>query len=90
MWTSTGNYCLHGITREVTIELCSENGIEVLEKDFSLLEAYAAEESFVTGTFGGLRQVAEIDGRIIGNGQLEPVTEKLQRLYQERLDKECE
>lgn len=74
----------------MTIELCSENGIEVLEKDFSLLEAYAAEESFVTGTFGGLRQVAEIDGRIIGNGQLGPVTEKLQRLYQERLDKECE
>ena len=90
VWTSTGNYCLHGITREVTIELCNENGIEVLEKDFSLLEAYAAEESFVTGTFGGLRQVAEIDGRIIGNGQLGPVTEKLQRLYQERLDKECE
>ena len=90
VWTSTGNYCLHGITREVTIELCSENGIEVLEKDFSLLEVYAAEESFVTGTFGGLRQVAEIDGRIIGTGQLGPVTEKLQRLYQERLDKECE
>jgi branched-chain amino acid aminotransferase len=90
VWTSTGNYCLHGITREVTIELCSENGIEVLEKDFSLLEAYAAEESFVTGTFGGLRHVTEIDGRIIGNGQLGPVTEKLQRLYQERLDKECE
>jgi len=90
VWTSTGNYCLHGITREVTIELCSENGIEVLGKDFSLLEVYAAEESFVTGTFGGLRQVAEIDGRIIGTGQLGPVTEKLQRLYQERLDKECE
>ena len=90
VWTSTGNYCLHGITRAVTIELCNENGIDVLEKDFSLLEAYAAEESFVTGTFGGLRHVAEIDGRIIGNGQLGPVTEKLQRLYQGRLDKECE
>jgi len=89
VWTSTGNYCLHGITREVTIELCNENGIDALEKDFSLLEAYAAEESFVTGTFGGLRHVTEIDGRIIGNGQLGPVTEKLQRLYQERLDKEC-
>ena len=90
VWTSTGNYCLHGITREVTIELCNENGIDALEKDFSLLEAYAAEESFVTGTFGGLRHVTEIDGRIIGTGQLGPVTEKLQRLYQERLDKECE
>ncbi len=89
VWTSTGNYCLHGITREVTIELCNENGIDALEKDFSLLEAYAAEESFVTGTFGGLRHVTEIDGRIIGNGQLGPVTGKLQRLYQERLDKEC-
>lgn len=90
VWTSTGNYCLHGITREVTIELCNENGIDALEKDFSLLEAYAAEESFVTGTFGGLRHVSEIDGRIIGNGQLGPVTGKLQRLYQERLDKECQ
>ena len=89
VWTSTGNYCLHGITREVTIELCNENGIDALEKDFSLLEAYAAEESFVTGTFGGLRHVTEIDGRIIGNGQVGPVTERLQRLYQERLDKEC-
>jgi branched-chain amino acid aminotransferase len=89
VWTSTGNYCLHGITREVTIELCNENGIDALEKDFSLLEAYAAEESFVTGTFGGLRHVTEIDGRIIGDGQLGPVTKKLQRLYQERLDKEC-
>jgi len=90
VWTSTGNYCLHGITREVTIALCNENRIDALEKDFSLLEAYAAEESFVTGTFGGLRHVTEIDGRIIGTGQLGPVTEKLQRLYQERLDKECE
>jgi branched-chain amino acid aminotransferase len=89
VWTSTGNYCLHGITREVTIELCNENGIDALEKDFSLLEAYAAEESFVTGTFGGIRHVTEIDGRIIGNGQVGPVTERLQRLYQERLDKEC-
>jgi branched-chain amino acid aminotransferase len=89
VWTSTGNYCLHGITREVTIELCNENGIDALEKDFSLLEAYAAEESFVTGTFGGIRHVTEIDGRIIGNGQVGPVTERLQLLYQERLDKEC-
>jgi branched-chain amino acid aminotransferase len=89
VWTSSGNYCLHGITRAVTIELCKENGIEVFEKDFSLLETYVAEESFVTGTFGGLRHVSEIDGRVIGNGELGPITRKLQRLYQERLDKEC-
>ena len=89
VWTSSGNYCLHGITRAVTIELCKENGIAVFEKDFSLLETYVAEESFVTGTFGGLRHVSEIDGRVIGNGELGPITRKLQRLYQERLDKEC-
>ena len=90
VWTSTGNYCLHGITRQTTIELCKENGIPVYEKDFSLVEAYIAEESFVTGTFGGLRNVAEIDGRQIGDGQLGPMTKKLQTLYQERLDRESE
>lgn len=90
VWTSTGNYCLHGITRQTTIALCKENGIPVYEKDFSLVETYIAEESFVTGTFGGLRNVAEIDGRQIGDGQLGPVTKQLQELYQERLDKECE
>lgn len=89
VWTSTGNYCLHGITREHVIDICKESGIEVFEKDFSLLETYVAEESFVTGTFGGLRHVSEIDGRIIGNGELGPVTKKLSELYQQRLDKEC-
>ena len=89
VWTSTGSYCLHGITRAVTIELCQANGIEVFEKDFSLLEAYAAEESFVTGTFGGIRYVSEIDGRIIGTGEMGVVTKKLQQLYQQRLEEEC-
>jgi len=90
VWTSTGNYCLHGITRSVTIELCKENNIDVFEKDFSLLEAYSAEESFVTGTFGGLRHVSEIDGRRIGTGELGPVTRRLQQLYQARLEEECQ
>lgn len=89
VWTSTGNYCLHGITRETTIELCQENDIEVYQKDFSLVETYIAEEAFVTGTFGGIRQVSEIDGRVIGDGELGPITRRLQELYQERLDREC-
>lgn len=89
VWTSTGDYCLHGITRELTIELCKENGIEVYEKNFSLLEAYMAEESFVTGTFGGLRHVSEIDGREIGDGNPGPITQKLTELYQQRLEQEC-
>jgi branched-chain amino acid aminotransferase len=89
VWTSTGNYCLNGITREVVIELCKENGIAVFEKDFSVTETYCAEESFVTGTFGGVRHVCEIDGRIIGDGKLGPVTQQLQNLYDQKLDKEC-
>jgi branched-chain amino acid aminotransferase len=90
VWTSTGNYCLHGITRAITIELCKAHGIEVFKKDFTLIEAYAAEESFVTGTFGGHRHVSEIDGRTIGTGELGPVTKKLQQLYEEKLDRECQ
>lgn len=89
VWTSTGSYCLHGITRALTIELCKANNIEVFEKDFSLIEAYSAEESFVTGTFGGIRHVSEIDGRITGTGEMGPVTQKIRSLYQERLDEEC-
>nr|WP_319492180.1 aminotransferase class IV [uncultured Desulfobacter sp.] len=89
IWTSTGDYCLHGITRENVIELCRANNIPVREKNFSLLETYVAEESFVTGTFGGLRHVSEIDGRAIGNGTCGPVTQKLQQLYEEHLNKDC-
>ena len=90
VWTSTGDYCLHGITRGTVIKLCRENGIPVREKNFSLLETYVAEESFVTGTFGGLRHVSEIDGRHIGNGKPGPITEKLQKLYEEKIDRECD
>jgi len=88
VWTSSGKYCLHGITRGVTIELCRANGIPVFEKDFSLMEAYSAEEAFVAGTFGGLRHVAEIDGRTIGDGRLGAVTRQLRALYLKRLDDE--
>lgn len=90
VWTSTGKYCLHGITRQNIIQICQENSIEVYEKDFSLIEVYSAEESFVTGTFGGVKPVSQIDGRIIGTGKKGPVTEKLGKLYLELLDRECE
>lgn len=89
VWTSTGKYCLHGITRQNIINLCNENGIEVYEKDFSLVEVYSAEESFVTGTFGGVKPVTEVDGRVIGTGQKGAITEKLGQLYNQLLEKEC-
>jgi branched-chain amino acid aminotransferase len=81
VWTSTGDYCLHGITRANVLRACREAGIPAFEKNFSLTEAYSAEEAFCTGTFGGVVPVREIDGRTIGDGVPGPMVAKLQQLY---------
>jgi len=82
VWTSSGRYCLPGITRGNVIELCRANAIPVFEKDFSLTEVYGADEAFVTGTFAGLVPAVEVDGRTIGTGRRGPMTERLRSLYQ--------
>jgi branched-chain amino acid aminotransferase len=89
VWTSSGDYCLGGITRGKVIELCEQNGIPVRQKNFSLTDVYGAGEAFVTGTFAGLVPVREIDGRVIGDGRRGPMVEKLQQYYGEMLDREC-
>ena len=89
VWTSTGNYCLRGITRGNIIDLCGENGIAVFERDFSLVDVYGANEAFVTGTFAGVTPVTEIDGRIIGDGRCGTMTQQLQGLYRELIDGIC-
>lgn len=81
VWTSTGQYCLNGITRRIIIELCRANGIPVHEKPFSLTDVYDADESFVTGTFGGLTPVVQVDGRKIGDGAQGETTARLGDLY---------
>ncbi len=83
VWTSTGDYCMNGITRAKVIELCRSNGIPVFEKNYSLVETYSADEAFLTGTFGAQTPVGQIDGRMIGDGKLGPVTQKIQTLYKE-------
>ena len=90
VWTSTGKYCLHGITRGNIIQLCKENGIPVYEKDFSLVDVYCAEEAFVTGTFSGVKPVSTVDGRVIGTGEKGPITEKLGNRYAALVDKVCQ
>jgi branched-chain amino acid aminotransferase len=65
VWTSTGQYCMNGITRGTVIRLCHEHALPVFERDFSLTDVYGADEAFVTGTFGGLTPVAVVDGRVI-------------------------
>jgi branched-chain amino acid aminotransferase len=83
MWTSSGKYCLGGITRGLVLEVAREAGIPAIEKDFSLTDVYGAEEAFVTGTFAGIVPVREVDGRqLTCRG---PMVERLQRLYAERV-----
>jgi branched-chain amino acid aminotransferase len=89
VWTSSGDFCLGGITRGNVIRLCEQNDIVVRQKNFSLTDVYGANEAFVTGTFAGLAPVAEIDGRVIGDGRRGPMVEKLQQLYLAMLEAEC-
>jgi branched-chain amino acid aminotransferase len=88
--TSTGQYCMNGITRGNIIRVCRESGIPCFEKNFSLFDVYGADEAFVTGTFGGLTPVTEVDGRIIGNGSFGPVSRKLFDLYKGLIRREVE
>lgn len=81
VWTSTGDYCMNGITRGKVIGLCRANGIPVYERNFSLVDTYGADEAFLTGTFGAQTPVGMIDGRVIGTGQIGPVTERIRGLY---------
>lgn len=88
VWTSSGDYCLGGITRSNIIKLCQENGIPVFQKNFSLTEVYGAEEAFVTGTFAGICPVTTVDGRQVDKAD-RSVIKKLQALYKEMIDREC-
>lgn len=83
VWTSTGDYCMNGITRQKVIDLCRANDIPVFERNYSLVDTYSADEAFLTGTFGAQTPVSEIDGRQIGSGTIGPVTERLRQLYKE-------
>ena len=83
VWTSTGDYCMNGITRQKIIDLCRANAIPVHEKNFSLVETYSAEEAFLTGTFGAQTPVGSIDGRQIGTGLMGPMTARLRGLYKQ-------
>ena len=83
VWTSTGEYCLGGITRANVLEICREAGIPVFEKRFSLTDVYGADEAFTTGTYAGVVPVRELDGRVFGEGRRGPMVERLQALYQD-------
>ena len=88
VWTSSGDYCLDGITRRSIIDLCKAEDIPVYEKNFSLTDVYGADEAFVTGTFAGVAPVVEIDGRTIGTGKPGDMVARLRRLYLAKIERE--
>jgi branched-chain amino acid aminotransferase len=87
VWTSTGDYCLAGITRGNVLRLCRDAGIVARERNFSLTDVYGADEAFVTGTFAGVAPVTAVDGRDISRGR-GPMVERLQRLYLDLVERD--
>ena len=81
VWTSTGDYCMNGITRQKVIDLCRANDIPVFERNYSLVDTYGADEAFLTGTFGAQTPIGAIDGRTIGSGELGPIATRIRELY---------
>lgn len=88
VWTSTGQYCMNGITRHNVIRICEDHGIPCYQKNFSLFDVYGADEAFVTGTFGGLTPVTKVDGRVIGPGKPGDLTNDLQNKYEQLIEEE--
>ncbi|MEM1075030.1 MAG: aminotransferase class IV [Pseudomonadota bacterium] len=85
VWTSTGDYCMNGITRQKVIDLCRANDIPVFERNFSLVDTYGADEAFLTGTFGAQTPVFQIDGRMIGGGVAGQMFHRIRALYKEEI-----
>ncbi len=82
VWTSTGDYCMNGVTRQKVIDVCRADGIPVFERNYSLVDAHGADEAFLTGTFGAQTPVAEIDGKPVGrDGGRGPVLHRIRELY---------
>jgi len=87
VWTSSGDYCLDGITRGLVLEVAREAGVMARERNFSLTDVYGADEAFTTGTFAGVAPVGIIDGRVISTTR-GPMVERLQQLYLTRLERD--
>jgi branched-chain amino acid aminotransferase len=89
VWTSTGEYCLNGVTRGAVIRLCREYDVSVQEKNFIPEDVYSADEIFVTGTFAGVIPVILVDDNKIGGGMRGPLTKNLQNWYALDIEKQA-
>lgn len=87
--TSTGDFCFNGVTRANVIALCRDEGVPITLGDFELDDVLTADEAFVTGTFGGLTPVREIDGQALPAALPGPVTARLRAAYEALKDKDA-
>jgi branched-chain amino acid aminotransferase len=87
--TSTGEFCFNGVTRANVIALARENDIPLRIGNFPLDDIHASDEAFVTGTFGGITPVREIDGFTLPLALPGPMTRRLRALYAELKDRDA-
>lgn len=79
--TPHADSCLPGLTRKMVLDICASESIPAVERNVSLTELYTADEVFTSGTMGELTPVLEADGRVIGNGGVGAMTQRLQGLH---------
>ena len=84
--TSTGEYCLNGITREKTIRLCHENNIQCNEINFTFEDVRNCDEAFVTGTFAGIIPVAKLENKELKSTNPSSIVNKLRKLYNKKIE----
>ena len=87
--TSTGEFCFNGVTRGAVIRLCDANQLPIRLDYFRLADVHAADEAFVTGTFGGITPVRQVDGHVLPGGTPGPITTKLRELYEALKDEQA-
>jgi branched-chain amino acid aminotransferase len=76
---------LDGITRKSIIQIATDLGVEIVEREVARAELYLADEVFLTGTAAEVVPVREIDDHAVGTGEPGPITRELQRIYEEAI-----
>ena len=85
--TSSGEYCLNGITRGKAVSLCNDNGIDCAEIDFSFEDIKDCDEAFVTGTFAGIIPVSLLEGKNLKSTHSDSLVNKIRKLYNKEIEK---
>ena len=85
VWTSTGEFCLNGITRSKAILICHRNGIVCNQTNFTFEDVKNCEEAFVTGTFAGIIPVSKIENRNLQSTNPDSMVNEIRLLYNKHI-----